>query len=236
MQLQRILTPGRQFIPQVDGLRFVAIAAVVLYHVNAYVLGRQVAGADIRPSEAWLPTLLGIGAYGVQLFFVISGFLLALPFARAKFGMAPRPSLRNYYLRRLTRLEPPYIVAMCAIFSAGILIHRISPDTATAWPHLSEWPNLVTSLLYQHNLIFGQPSAIASVAWSLEIEVQFYVLVPLLAMVFSLRNTTLRRALLVGIMVGSAFVRNLLLPHASIAGLTLAGQCEWFGGGFLFAR
>jgi peptidoglycan/LPS O-acetylase OafA/YrhL len=53
-------------------------------------------------------------------------------------------------------------------------------------------PHLAASVGYMHYLIFQAPSAINSVAWSLEIEVQFYILAPLLSMVFAIRNGDLR--------------------------------------------
>jgi peptidoglycan/LPS O-acetylase OafA/YrhL len=59
-------------------------------------------------------------------------------------------------------------------------------------------PNLAASLFYVHGLVFGEMSRINFVAWSLEIEIQFYILAPFLALVFALRGTRLRRAALFG--------------------------------------
>jgi peptidoglycan/LPS O-acetylase OafA/YrhL len=174
-RLGRVITRGRRFIPEVDGLRFVAISAVVLYHLSQHTLTRHMAGASVQPEESWLPKLLDLGRYGVRLFFVLSGFLLALPFAKWRLGLGDKPSLRAYYLRRLTRLEPPYMVAMLLLFVGPPLVANW---ISNGW---SLWPNLLASLVYQHNLIFGEMSPINPVTWSLEIEVQFYMLAPALA-------------------------------------------------------
>src|SRR5690349_11306910 len=110
MKLTRI-TSGGKFIPEIDGLRFIAIASVVAFHVYQYLLDR----AGIAPLGI-LGTALHNGQRGVPLFFVISGFILGRPFADHYLSGAPAPKLKEYYLRRLTRLEPPYIAALLAVF------------------------------------------------------------------------------------------------------------------------
>ncbi len=194
LALGRIIARGRRYIAEVDGLRFVAIMAVVLFHLNGYTLQRHMQGATIQPYETWLAKGLTSGRYGVQLFFVLSGFLLAMPFAKWRLGLAPRPPLRKYYVRRLTRLEPPYIVAALFLFISGFGAFGFHAG-------FSHWPNLLASLIYQHNLIFGQGSVISIVFWSLEIEVQFYLLAPFLSVVFSIGNVVVRRATLLAVMI-----------------------------------
>src|SRR5256885_11137883 len=67
---RRITTSG-EIIPEIDGLRFIAIAAVILHHLALFV-------STQRKSEEGL---LLVGQNGVELFFAISGFILAVPFA-----------------------------------------------------------------------------------------------------------------------------------------------------------
>ena len=129
-----------------------------------------------------------MGFHGVDLFFVISGFILALPFAAHHLAGAPSVSLRKYYLRRLTRLEPPYFVSIFLLLALSIWIHRRAASAIL--------PHLAASLAYLHNVIYGTQSTVIGVAWSLEIEVQFYLLVPLLTLVFAIRDSRLRRSLL----------------------------------------
>ena len=224
-KLGRVLTSGRRFIAEVDGLRFIAITAVVLYHLKVYTLGKHMTGATIQTAESWLPKMFENGQYGVHLFFVLSGFLLALPFAKWRLGLGARPMLRTYYLRRLTRLEPPYIVSMLILFVGGCVAFGFATG-------LARWPNLLASLVYQHNLIYGGGSIINGVAWSLEVEVQFYVLAPLLTTVFSIGNMVARRFLLSATMVAVPLLRNIFFPHLSYG---LPKYLEFFVAGFLLA-
>jgi peptidoglycan/LPS O-acetylase OafA/YrhL len=100
-------------------------------------------------------------------------------------GAAP-VNLRKYYLRRLTRLEPPYIVALFVLLILAVVIQRAPP--ASFYPHFA------ASLFYLHSLIYGTLSPAMGVAWSLEIEVQFYLLVPVLTLLFAIRSRTIRRS------------------------------------------
>jgi peptidoglycan/LPS O-acetylase OafA/YrhL len=120
-QISRETSSGR-FIPEMDGLRFAAIGMVILFHLNGYLNAKSPFYSAAAPNSDWLAQAAMVGFRGVELFFVISGFILGLPFAAHYLkGTAP-VSLRKYYLRRLTRLEPPYIVALLLLFilAAGI--------------------------------------------------------------------------------------------------------------------
>jgi peptidoglycan/LPS O-acetylase OafA/YrhL len=161
------------------------------------------------------------------LFFIISGFVLALPFATRFLAGGPRVSLGAYYLRRLTRLEPPYIIAMVAFFA--ILAVRAAHTVGELGPHL------LASLAYVHNLVYGQGSLLNVVAWSLEIEVQFYLLAPVLCGVFAIRSRWLRRAAIVAAAVVVGLVQWKFIGHGTRAGLTLLNFAQFFFAGFLLA-
>ena len=183
------VTSGGAFVPEIDGLRFVAIGAVVLFHINGFLLAKSPATPSRDAISSAARAALAQGNFGVQLFFAISGFILAVPFAAHWLEGGPRVALPRYYLRRLTRLEPPYIVNMLLIFLLLILVNKESVHMLL--------PHLAASLVYLHGLIFHTGSAINYVAWSLELEVQFYLLVPALTGVFAIRNTILRRGTIV---------------------------------------
>jgi peptidoglycan/LPS O-acetylase OafA/YrhL len=187
--LRRVTRDGN-WIPEIDGLRFLAITSVILFHMLGEMTGRI---GPVEPNYAWLERLLANGFRGVSLFFVISGMILALPFAR-QFLLGAKPvSLRKYYMRRVTRLEPPYIAAMLLVVFL-IVVYRHSLPHAFA-------PHLLASLFYQHSMIYGQRSSINGVTWSLEVEIQFYVLAPLAVQVYRIRRTAIRRVvLLLGIL------------------------------------
>ena len=103
----RRITSGSSWIPEIDGLRFIAIALVVLFHLAAQVSAKSHITFTRHDWYAGLFAIFERGDIGVRIFFVISGFILGRPFARHYLLGHARPSLRSYYLRRITRLEPP---------------------------------------------------------------------------------------------------------------------------------
>ncbi len=223
--LSRETSSGR-FIPEMDGLRFVAIAMVILYHLNGYLMTKA-AFYERRSAPDWLCRSALVGFHGVELFFVISGFILALPFAAHHLSGAPAVSLRKYYLRRLTRLEPPYFVTIFLLLALGLWIHPL--------PASAILPHLGASLAYLHNLIYGGQSTVIGVAWSLEIEVQFYLLVPLLTLVFAIRSARLRRSVLIGLTVAMLAAQTIFVPHHPRAQLSILAYLQFFLIGFLLA-
>ena len=225
--LSRETSSGR-FIPEMDGLRFVAIAMVVLYHLNGYLTAKTTFYEQGPMAQSdWLCRTALVGLHGVELFFVVSGFILALPFAAHHLVGAPAVSLRKYYLRRLTRLEPPYFVTIFLLLALGIWIH---PGTASALV-----PHLAASLVYLHNLIYGGQSTVLGVAWSLEIEVQFYLLVPLLTLIFAIRSPKLRRSLLIGLTLATLAAQALFVSHHPRIALSILAYLQFFLVGFLLA-
>jgi peptidoglycan/LPS O-acetylase OafA/YrhL len=184
----RRITSGSSWIPEIDGLRFIAIALVVLFH-----LGGEISAKSSIPliQQSWYSGLFaffGRGTIGVRIFFVISGFILGRPFARHYLLGHAKPSLRSYYLRRLTRIEPPYLINI-AICTLAIAIYARVPLRTLALP-------FTASALYLHGVFYRGSNYINPVAWTLEMEVQFYVLVPLLTVIFLVRRAWLRRAVL----------------------------------------
>lgn len=231
-------TSGGRFVPEVDGLRAIAIGAVLLFHVGGYALDRAIAAAPDAAAAgsevAWLRVLTAPGYVGVQIFFAISGLILGLPFARAALapdqGGAP-VSIRAYFLRRLTRLEPPYV--LCLLLWTGVLVVAKGAAFGELLPHLA------ASITYLHGAIYGEPSVINGVAWSLEVEVQFYLLAPILALVFRLRSMAARWVILLAGIVGSAALQPALdhpSVHNPLMGLTIAHHLHWFLVGFLGAE
>jgi peptidoglycan/LPS O-acetylase OafA/YrhL len=212
-------------IGEIDGLRFIAIATVILHHVLFIMRDQPHLNEGILGSS--LVEFFDLGNVGVKLFFGISGFILALPFAEAALAGGRRVELKRYYLRRLTRLEPPYVINLVALVALALLSH--GAERAGRIPHL------FASLTYSHNFIYGYWSEINFVAWSLEIEAQFYVMAPILALVFRIPSKTIRRLVLILGMLGCATIAvyysnasyaiRMLLPfhlHFFLVGFVLA--------------
>src|SRR5512135_2587051 len=120
-RFRRVTTSGN-FISEIDGLRFIAIGTVVLFHLVVN-LGIKSPVTYAIPSEGNLIVAVARhGFRGVELFFIISGFILAYPFASHYIKGARRVNLRSYFLRRVTRLEPPYFLCMILFFGASVLL------------------------------------------------------------------------------------------------------------------
>jgi peptidoglycan/LPS O-acetylase OafA/YrhL len=123
---------------------------------------------------------------------------------------------------------------MVLLFFLGVAVHVVAP-AASKWPSMSQWPHLLVTLFYQHNLVYGDTSIVTPVVWSLEIEVQFYLLAPYLATVFVIRRHWLRRLLLVCAIVAIPSVRSLVPPDLGQRFNSLPWNIEYFLAGFLLA-
>jgi peptidoglycan/LPS O-acetylase OafA/YrhL len=202
-------TASNNFIPEIDGLRFLAIITVLLYHLNT-VFSKEIGlglsnamiemgGAKSDFSLAWWWVRLDLG---VKVFFAISGFVLALPFLKYYLGISDKKvQLKSYFIRRLTRLEPPFIITL--IFFYLVHVFLLNEDALVFLKHLG------AGLIYGHVFIFGTVNPINPVTWSLETEAQFYLIIPLIMwLVFKVRNAAISILVLIGLIVGSIFFRN----------------------------
>jgi len=152
-----------------DGLRGIAIALVVWYHLWQITwLSPSVALGSV-PLDA--NPFVQTGFLGVDLFFFLSGACLFLPYARAHRRGERGLGARAYTLRRAAKILPSYLIALAAFTIA----HRASLGFAGAGTEL--WRHL----LFVHPWFDGSYGSIDGVLWSIGIEVQFYVVFPFLA-------------------------------------------------------
>lgn len=220
----RRITSGGRFIPEIDGFRLLAILVVLNEHIYS-----QVARARGVSWPNWL-LMPDYGTRGVFLFFTISGFILGLPFARRAL-LHPQEierhpfSYRTYLLRRVTRLEPPYVLTLVLRFV--LILAVFHSDVRELAPHF------VASLFYVHNIVFGTMSPVSPPTWSLEVEVQFYLLAPLLASAFLIRHAACRRAFLILVTFSLAFGVQIFFAADQRVVLSLAGNLQYFTAGLL---
>jgi len=225
-------TSSGLFIAEIDGLRFLAIFAVVAFHThNAFFpAGPPVPhwGASLKHVVSYI---LHSGWFAVQLFFIITGFIVALPFARHHLSGGPPVPLGRYLLRRLTRISPPYLISLAAL--VGVQMYVNGRDLPSLLPHFA------AHAVYLHNVIYGDINspgfvAINHVLWTLEVQIQFYLLAPLLCLVFAIRGGRwVRRAVIVAGIVAATLVLHYWWSPMLTS--TLAGQVRWFLIGFLLA-
>lgn len=145
-----------------NGLRALAAFAILIFHAD---LGFYLFGS--RRNESWLGPYLVHFDVAVPIFFVLSGFLLYRPYARAHQGGAPPAKTRQYYLRRALRILPAYWVVLTVLIATG----RVE----LGWPE-AFWHYTLLHVYSYEALAKGLPQI-----WSIAVEVMFYLLLPLLA-------------------------------------------------------
>ena len=167
---------------------------VILFHTHGFFSRKSTELHLYSPESSLLyrclRAFLENGDRGVSLFFVLSGFILCMPFASQYLKGGKTVSVKKYYLRRVTRLEPPYILAITLIF-----ILQLATHTYSYMPLPEQWQHYFATLTYAHDFIYHRPPIVTVVAWSLEIEIQFYLIAPLLFRILLLAPT-LRRFIL----------------------------------------
>jgi peptidoglycan/LPS O-acetylase OafA/YrhL len=212
-----------------DGLRALAALSVVTYHV-------ALSGAFLHAGS--LAPLLWELKGGVAIFFVISGALLYLPFARSIRDRSKLPDWRVYARRRAVRILPAYWVALTVVaigpFAAGVF-------GAHAWSYYG------LSQIYDPHTVLGG----LGVAWSLCVEVSFYALLPLFAWLVARSGgrvgtpgrVGVQLAWIAGAGVGSLILRGALAGSLSAPFayrwqtlmVTLPGLLDWFAIGMALA-
>ncbi len=199
--------PGNPRFPLLDSLRAIAALAVLFGHV---------AGATHITVMYWWGPLAANGDQGVTVFFILSGFLLYRPLVSAQLGGAPRPSWRDYARRRLLRIVPAYWLALTAL-----AIYPGIPGVFTShW-----WYYYFFAQVYNHNLSIGG----IVVAWSLCVEVSFYLLLPFYSSLAGRLGTgsqRVRRELGILAALGTA---SLVLRYLDASfPITLPVYMQWF--------
>lgn len=213
---------SRQLVPQMEGLRFVALWAVFFLHFDQAVTSSFTVGEKATAADTWLGSMCGVGDFGVQLFFTISGFVLALPFARWRLLEGRAISIKRYFFRRLVRLEPPLLINLVLMIPLSVWVFHKLP--------LSDVPQqFAWTMGYGHRLFLGLDSPLNRVTWSLETEAQFYLTMPFLGIIFLIGNKIVRRSIF--IVLGLLFVPF----KESLNKALLLAQLEYFMLGLLLA-
>jgi len=162
------ITSGGKLIKEIDGLRFMAILPVMVQHFTERFDRYSTASFVRSPIDDLTAYVAGRGFLGVYIFFVISGFVLALPFASHKFMSTKEVNISSYFWRRLTRLEPPYIIWMTLFFILFVVHNKVS---------FSEYlPHYLANITYTHTLIYNHWSPFNPPTWTLEILCCFFTL------------------------------------------------------------
>jgi peptidoglycan/LPS O-acetylase OafA/YrhL len=164
---------GKQKNPiyALDGVRAVACLCVISFHLNLFSLISHIWSPMLNDVGATMISSIALaGEMGIMLFFILSGFLLFLPFAKAILFDQPYPQLRRYYIRRIFRILPGYYVAL---FLMALYLQPMYLQAA----HLHEfWLFLTFRMDFPITYQKMNPPF-----WTLAIEFQFYLVLPLIA-------------------------------------------------------
>ena len=190
--------PKSRYIPALDGLRTLAVVAVVLYHLNL----------------TWAQG----GLLGVTIFFVLSGYLITRLLLNevAKTG---RIDLKSFWIRRIRRLFPAVVTvvvvtcALCTVFN-HVMLTKMRPDILPSLLFLNNWWQIAQNVSYFNAL--GDPSPLTHF-WSLAIEEQFYLIWPplLFAMVSMHVSKPNTRRVVLGLSAVSALAMMALYNPAA---------------------
>lgn len=157
--------------PELQGQRGLAALCIVVFHVYQYDRSGPAAVSPLEGTWAH-PLLAGLDGT-VDWFFVLSAFLLTLPYARALRDGRPLTSAKDFLGRRAVRIVPLYVLAVLVVWVSR------NPRLPGDWRDLLE--HLTFTQVYDPTRIFFTIGP----AWSLAVEVQFYVVVALLGAVLS---------------------------------------------------
>lgn len=176
----------RRHIAQLDALRALAVLSVLFTHFWTYPTGAIL-----------INRIASFGWVGVDLFFVLSGFLITGILWENK----DRPAyFKNFYARRALRIFPLYYALIAVVF-IGLPLVTTLPEhlAADRWLYVAYLSNIALAAGWQLFLV--------DITWSLAIEEQFYLLWPAVVRVLTKRRLT---AACVSIIVGALLARTVL--------------------------
>ncbi|HEU5215240.1 MAG TPA: acyltransferase family protein [Gaiellaceae bacterium] len=188
--------PHTRYRPGLDGLRAIAVIGVFVYHSRI----------------DWLPG----GFLGVDLFFVLSGYLIT-SLLLVEWEARNRIDLRRFWLRRARRLLPALVVVvlgalvLSAIFARQDLDHTRS-DAVSSLLYYTNWHLIIAN--HSYFVKMGNPSLLQHL-WSLAVEEQFYVIWPLLLVpcLVLLGRSRMRMLVIAGIAGSAALMWMLYNPY-----------------------
>lgn len=174
------------YLPGLDGLRAFAVLVVLLYHA----------------SDIW--TVTPGGFLGVEIFFVISGYLITA-LLLGEWRQHGRIDLASFWLRRARRLLPALFVLIIATLAYAVLflpneVALLRDDALASFAYITNWHFILSQKSYFATV--GRPSLLQHL-WSLAVEEQFYLLWPPI-LAFMLRRWPITRVLR-GILIGAVF-------------------------------
>ncbi len=195
------------YLPGLDGLRALAVSAVLVYHAGTF--------SDLEAAERGIQWLRG-GYLGVEVFFVISGYLitslLLLEQRRTKSN-----DIKAFWLRRARRLLAALyaLIAFWTVYAVVFLrdeVARLRGDIVAGFFYVTNWYQIATSSYVDNTLeLNGERPSLFKHLWSLAVEEQYYILWPVLFLLLFrwLGRDRMRRVVLFGALGSAAWMAAL---------------------------
>ena len=224
-------------LPEVDGLRGLAAAAVVLHHTLSVLPAvhddTRAQGVTALNMVKYSPLdVLVVGTQIPLLFFLISGFVLAIPFVNGR-----APGAVRFVVKRVTRVWPAYALACMLAFLAATVIGGKAIPSLSAWPvRVWQTPLTVHAVVQHLTLVTDFPTRdFNPVLWSLVHEMRVSLLFPALAVLVLWQR---RWWLTVAATIAVAYVASRLMPSGSDAASywRTAEYLQFFVAGIVLAR
>lgn len=177
---------SKERLVALDSLRGMAALSVMFCHLVLVIPGVLIAVNSSHPSSSSLLNLVTytplhifwLGSESVLFFFVLSGFVLALPFLQTK----TPATLSAYFTKRIFRIYPPYIVAIIIAILASTFFYRGNIPELSNWFNTQWQAGIDWKLVAQHFLLIGSFdfTRFDGPIWSLVIEMRISLLFPLI--------------------------------------------------------
>jgi len=156
---------NRYYRPELDALRFFAFLCVFSFHRMDYV------SLDAA-HDPWLFRFSTAGAFGVPVFFLLSAFLITELLLREREATG-RVHVRAFYARRILRIWPLYFAAFFGLVALNHVLPGVGPTTHSSWLAFSFFSG--NWYILRHGWIAGPVDPL----WSISVEEQFYICIPL---------------------------------------------------------
>lgn len=194
----------RFYHPEIDGLRFVAFFAVFLHHALPQEPIPKIAARFPELAE-WIAGAARSGGYGVDLFFVLSSYLITELLLREREARGT-VDVKSFYIRRALRIWPLYYAFL---LFAVLVVPRIFEGHGLSGRHTLGFAVFGANWACA---ILGYPSSPAAPLWSVSIEEQFYLVWPLV-----MRGATKQRLIVVSaVMIAVAVTARIVLAQLSV--------------------
>lgn len=166
--LEREGTSSGTYLPGLTGVRGAAACWVLIYHLWVFSGPKEIVWVIGKIRLDFTP-LFSCGWVGVDIFFVLSGFLLSLPFIRGSLGLQAPQSAKEFYRRRALRILPLYYFQLFILVSLAKLgVFGVAPT----------WWDVISHVSLVHHFFEPFSGSINEVFWTLSLEMGFYLILP----------------------------------------------------------